>query len=284
MAPSTSARSPVPAEFSAAFRARLAPRVFTSRTLSSRSWVSSLKRLAAKVLVSMMSALALRVFSWISVTISGWERFARGRRGGRSRRHVLPAACRRRRPRSGPSRRAILPSSGSNQNLSRFVTHRAEGRGCVCRLTSSSGICSAGVGTCHERLLSRRLPRLPRARPSTALDERRGFRSTTLPLQHGETGISMPPGQAALRLRVQVRIGRVRGGALEVRLHPSLPILFQHEVPCALRAGTREEKARQASRGIWGHSHAEQYELAYRGNGIGEGGADCRLGHFADRR
>ena len=38
-----------------------------------------------------------------------------------------------------------------------------------------------------------------------------------------------------------------------------------------------QKKARQASRGIWGHSHAEQYELAYRGNGIG-GGADCRLG------
>jgi len=40
----------------------------------------------------------------------------------------------------------------------------------------------------------------------------------------------------------------------------------------------QKEEARQASRGIWGHSHAEQYELAYRGNGIGGGGADCRLG------
>ena len=40
--------------------------------------------------------------------------------------------------------------------------------------TSSAGVCSAGVGTCHEAFTPRRLPRLLRARPSAALDERHG--------------------------------------------------------------------------------------------------------------
>jgi hypothetical protein len=89
---------------------------------------------------------------------------------------------------TAPSPIRTLPASNSSKfglktkTSLAFVTHRAEQRGCVYRLTSSSGVCSAGVGTCHEKSLSRRLPRLLRARPSTALDERRGFRPATGPI------------------------------------------------------------------------------------------------------
>jgi hypothetical protein len=96
-------------------------------------------------------------------------------------------------PDQDPRPEQLSQLAPQGKDLSPFWSHiRAEERGCVYSFTSSAGVSSAGVGTCHE-LASRRLPRLLRARPSTALDERHGplLGPVTGQLQHDSLGISI---------------------------------------------------------------------------------------------
>src|SRR5215218_209480 len=81
-----------------------------------------------------------------------------------------------------PSPTTTRPSSSSLRSRFKkvplsFVLARGSSRGGErfrrCRFDSSLGASSAGVGTWHEVSTPRRWPRLLRARPSTALDERR---------------------------------------------------------------------------------------------------------------
>src|SRR5215211_2314186 len=79
-----------------------------------------------------------------------------------------------------PSPTTTRPSNSSLRSRfkeypspSRATRSRGGERFRRCRFDSSLGASSAGVGTWHEVSTPRRLPRLLRARPSTALDERR---------------------------------------------------------------------------------------------------------------
>jgi len=84
------------------------------------------------------------------------------------------------------------------------------------RCASSLGVPSAGVSTCHSprehRIPSNhRLPRLQRARPSTALDEHRPRNPETIErLQHDQPGIAIPPGLPLLRTRATSSWGSSR--------------------------------------------------------------------------
>ena len=142
-------------------------------------------------------------------------------------------------PTSMPSS-SVSPRSNKSKPPSLGASHLGQERErCErkCRCASSLGVPSAGVGTCHSprehRIPSNhRLPRLQRARPSTALDEHRpGNPETIERLQHDYLGIATPPGVPPPRTLVTRSFGSSRAHAAAIRS------LYAREV-CALRANT----------------------------------------------
>ena len=122
------------------------------------------------------------------MTISGWERF-RGRRGAETDAALPEQRAHGAVPDQDARPEELSQIRTQGEDLSPIGHTFAEERGCVYSFTSSAGVSSAGVGTCHGACASP-VAAASQGRPSAALDERHGplLGPVTGQLQHDSPG------------------------------------------------------------------------------------------------